>query len=61
MAIMREQFVKIARESLERADPTSHDANPATYDPPEFVLEAMQRAYSKGFEDGVKVESERPF
>lgn len=35
--------------------------NPATYDVPEWVLEAMRRAYERGHEDGWKAESERPF
>lgn len=29
--------------------------NPASYDPPEWVLEAMQRAYERGRRDGAEL------
>lgn len=48
----REQLVKIAREVVEGINRPSYCDNPASFDPHEWVLEAMQRAYERGRADG---------
>lgn len=57
----RDELVKLARAALSKADPTEHCANPATYQPPAWILEAMQRAYEAGLGDGATLEREMPF
>lgn len=62
MAIQREDLVRIVRAavagesrtlndgSFERRLPAVYD--PATFEPPEWVIEAMRSAYSLGLNDG---------
>ncbi len=50
--ITREQLVKIAREAVGGINRPSYCQNPAAFDPHEWVLEAMQRAYDRGRADG---------
>ncbi len=48
----REDLVKLAREAVAGAYRPSYCKNPAAFDPHEWVLEAMQRAYQRGHHDG---------
>lgn len=52
MAIQREDLVKLAREAVLGANRPNYCDNPASFDPHEWVLEAMQRAYNRGVADG---------
>jgi hypothetical protein len=51
--ITREQLVKIAREAAGGISRPSYCANPAAFDPHEWVIEAMQRAYEAGGRDAM--------
>jgi hypothetical protein len=53
MPATREDLVKIAREVVTGPNRPSYCENPAAFDPHEWVLEAMQRAYLRGRRDGV--------
>src|ERR1044071_7394022 len=44
MAITREDLVRIVRDTIG----TSECDNPITFDPPEWAIRAMQRAYERG-------------
>jgi hypothetical protein len=57
----RDELLKLAREAVAGAHRPSYCADPATFEPHEWVLEAMQRAYEEGLVEGAKLESERPF
>lgn len=49
MAVTREELVKIAREVVTvTADQHDYFGNRAAFDPHEWVLEAMDRAYELG-------------
>jgi len=49
----REDLVKLAREVVERTtDVHEYHGIPASFDPHEWVLEAMQAAYLRGVRDG---------
>lgn len=52
----REDLVKIARRALERHASEVPDVSPMTYDPPEWMIEAMSRVaaseYKRGYADG---------
>jgi len=50
--ITREDLVKIARVVVTGPNRPSYCANPAAFDPHEWVLEAMQRAYERGHSEG---------
>jgi len=45
MLATREDAVRIIRDSLATADV---EGNPATFDPPEWAIRAVQRAYHRG-------------
>lgn len=45
----REEQVRIVRDSLQTSDV---DGNPATFDPPEWALRAVERAYNFGHQRG---------
>lgn len=51
MAATREDLVKLAREAAEGFHRPSYCENPASFDPHEWVLEAMQAAYKRGASD----------
>ncbi len=51
MPATREELVTIAREVVTGTNRPSYCANPAAFDPHEWVLEAMQRAYWRGRRD----------
>ncbi len=42
----REQLIRIARDCV-----PVHEVNPMTYDPPEWMLKALQRAYDTALRD----------
>jgi hypothetical protein len=44
----REELVKLAREVVAGIHRPDYCENPASFDPHEWVLEAMQRAYERG-------------
>lgn len=46
----REDFVRIVRDVVS----TSDVDNPITFDPPEWVLRAVQRAYERGERRGAR-------
>lgn len=48
MAITREDLVKLARNVVTGPHRPTYCANPAAFDPHEWVLEAMERAYNVG-------------
>lgn len=48
MPATREDLVKIAREVVGGVHRPTYCENPAAFDPHEWVLEAMQRAYFMG-------------
>jgi len=52
MPATREDAVRIIRDSLATADV---EGNPATFDPPEWALRAVQRAYESGRREGCHV------
>lgn len=52
MALQREDLVKLAREAVGGPHRPSYCENPASFDPHEWVLEAMERAYRRGRIDG---------
>lgn len=53
--ITREDLVRIVRETVERTtDVHEYHGVPAKFDPHEWVLEAMQRAYERGRSDMLK-------
>lgn len=68
---MREDLIKLARTAVAGSHRTLDDGStetrlpahrdPASFEPPEWVLEAMQRAYEEGLADGSKSEREMPF
>jgi hypothetical protein len=45
-------LVKIAREAVAGVHRPDYCRNPATFDPHEWVLEALDRAYKRGLSDG---------
>jgi len=52
MPATREDLIKLARETVERTtDVHEYHGIPAKFDPHEWVLEAMQRAYDRGIRD----------
>lgn len=69
--MMREELIGIAREhaaggtrtledgSVEHQLPAVRDVE--SWEPDEWVLEAMQHAYERGLQDGSKPEDGRPF
>lgn len=50
----REDLVRIVRDTIS----TSECDNPITFDPPEWAIRAMQRAYERGVRDGRRLEHE---
>lgn len=48
MPATREDLVRLAREAAGGIHRPSYCENPASFDPHEWVLEAMQRAYTNG-------------
>jgi hypothetical protein len=50
----REDLVKIAREVVTGPNRPIYCENPAAFDPHEWVLEAMHRAYLRGQCDGAE-------
>jgi hypothetical protein len=48
--VTREDFVRIVRDVVS----TSDVDNPITFDPPEWVLRAVQRAYERGERRGAR-------
>lgn len=54
MAVTREELVKITRYVVVGVHRPPECDNPAAFDPPEWVLEAMQRAYRRGQCDGAE-------
>jgi hypothetical protein len=46
----RDRAVQVCRDSL-TAHRGTHDANATTYDPPDWVVDAMRRAYESGRAD----------
>lgn len=58
MAIQREDLVKLAREAAAGTHRPSYCENPASFDPHEWVLEAMERAYRRGLADGNRASSD---
>lgn len=60
--MLREDLIKLAREAVAGSHRTLADGStetrlpahrdPASFDPPEWVIEAMQRAYNRGRDDG---------
>lgn len=48
----REDLIKLAREAARGPHRPSYCTNSATFEPHEWVLEAMQRAYNRGRDDG---------
>jgi hypothetical protein len=59
--MMRDELVRLARLAAAGAHRPSYCDDPASFDPHEWVLEAMQRAYEEGLVEGAKLEAERPF
>lgn len=63
MAATREELVRIAREAVENASrsltrlPSIPDA--CDFSPPEWVIEAMQCAYERGFAEGKRPQEPR--
>lgn len=51
MAATREDLVRIVRDVVTGANRPNYCENPAAFDPHEWVLEAMQRAYERGLAD----------
>lgn len=51
MTATREDLVRIARDALV-AHPHDHDADPVRYEPPDWLLDALKRAYERGDRDG---------
>ncbi len=49
MPATREDAVRLVRDSLATSDV---EGNPATFDPPEWAIRAVQRAYERGDRDG---------
>lgn len=47
----REDLVKLARETVAGVNRPSYCRNPAAFDPHEWVIEAMARAYERGRRD----------
>jgi selenocysteine lyase/cysteine desulfurase len=54
MSATREDLVTLAREATAGVHRPSYCENPASFDPHEWVLEAMQRAYERAYERGVR-------
>jgi len=52
MPATREDLVKLAREAAGGLHRPTYCANPAAFDPHEWVLDAMERAYKRGVSDG---------
>ena len=51
----REDLIKMARATVERTtDVHEYHGIPASFDPHEWVLEAMQSAYNRGVRDGAR-------
>lgn len=50
--MLREDLIRLAREAVGGVHRPSYCDNPASFDPHEWVLEAMQRAYNRGRDDG---------
>lgn len=50
--ITREDLVRIARNVVTGPNRPNYCANPAAFDPDEWVLEAMERAYRVGHIEG---------
>lgn len=48
----REDLIKLAREAAGGPHRPGYCDDPATFEPHEWVLEAMQRAYNRGRDDG---------
>ncbi len=48
----REELIKIARRAVEGVHRPADCENPVSYDPPEWVVEALSNAYRRGFSDG---------
>ena len=48
--MQREEQLRVIRDSLHTSDVT---CNPAVFDPPEWALRAVQRAYKLGYDEGV--------
>lgn len=52
MAATREDLVRIARDVVARTmDKHEYHGNPVTFDPHDWVLEAMRAAYERGQRD----------
>lgn len=47
-----EEVVRLARQAVAGIHRPSYCDNPASFDPHEWVLEAMQLAYRRGIADG---------
>jgi hypothetical protein len=58
--VTREDLVKLAREAVAGVHRPSYCENPASFDPHEWVLEAMERAYRRGRADGQPAGASHP-
>lgn len=47
----RDQAIKICRESVEGINRPTYCKNPPTFDPHEWVIDAVLKAYRRGLED----------
>ena len=52
--MQRDDLIKLAREAVAGPHRPSYCDSPATFDPHEWVLEAMLRAYNRGVRDGAR-------
>lgn len=52
MPVTREDLVRFARQAVAGPNRPTYCDNPATFDPHEWVLEALQLAYARGDRDG---------
>lgn len=50
--MQREDLIRLAREAAAGPHRPSYCEDPATFEPHEWVLEAMERAYNRGVRDG---------
>lgn len=56
MSMERGEVTRLAREALAKANPESHCADPKRYEPPEWLVEAMQAAFASGVATGRRLE-----